>query len=252
VGHRLVSVDLRGTSRARITSDRMEVRAQLPRLAIRVRASATIGLPVVRSTVILRLALGLRTRPAPRRGWWVDREVIERAQRGDESAFAKLALEHGDRLHAIARHVLRDSDQAADATQQALVQIWRNLPQLKDPGRFEGWAYRIVLRAAYAEQRRRTAWRLAAPHVEPASSQPSTDPVDDRDELDWLFSHLSLDHRTVLVLKHYAGLRDAEIARIVEISEGTVRSRVFYAMRQVREVLRRSADRSPGANRDTD
>lgn len=174
----------------------------------------------------------------------MDREVIERAQRGDESAFATLALERGDRLHAIARHILRDSDQAADAVQQALVEIWRKLPQLRDADRFDGWAYRIVVRAAYAEHRRRTAWRLAAPDVDPAMGRVSTDQVDDRDELERLFLHLSIDHRTVLVLKHYAGLRDAEIADVLGISEGTVRSRLFYALRQVRGALRGRPDRA--------
>jgi len=176
----------------------------------------------------------------------VDREIVERAQRGDESAFATLAQERGDFLHAIARHILRDADQAADAAQQALVEIWRKLPQLKDPDRFDAWAYRIVVRAAYAEHRRGTAWRLAAPHIDRTTRETSTQPVDDRDQLERLFAHLSIDHRTVLVLKHYAGLRDAEIAAALDVSEGTVRSRLFYAMRKVREAMHGGSDGAGG------
>ena len=60
----------------------------------------------------------------------------QRAQHGDEGAFMSLAVAMGDRLHAVAHRILRDTDLAEDATQQALLAIWRDLPQLRDPGRF--------------------------------------------------------------------------------------------------------------------
>ena len=72
----------------------------------------------------------------------MDVDLIGRAQRGDEEAFASLAVATGDRLHAVAHRILRDTDLAEDATQQALLTIWRDLPQLRDPSRFEAWSYR--------------------------------------------------------------------------------------------------------------
>jgi hypothetical protein len=65
----------------------------------------------------------------------VDTDLIGRAQRGDEEAFASLAVAAGDRLHAVAFRILRDTDLAEDASQQALLTIWRDLPQLRDPAR---------------------------------------------------------------------------------------------------------------------
>ena len=56
----------------------------------------------------------------------------------------------GDRLHAVAHRILRDIDLAEDATQQALLAIWRDLPQLRDPARFEAWSYRLLVRACYS------------------------------------------------------------------------------------------------------
>ena len=56
------------------------------------------------------------------------------AQRGDEEAFASLAVAVGDRLHAVAHRILRDTDLAEDATQQALLSIWRELPRAPRPG----------------------------------------------------------------------------------------------------------------------
>ena len=57
-------------------------------------------------------------------------------------AFASLAVAAGNRLHAVAYRILRDIDLAEDATQQALLAIWRDLPQLHDPARFDAWSYR--------------------------------------------------------------------------------------------------------------
>ena len=87
----------------------------------------------------------------------MDTELVVRAQRGDEGAFTSLAVAVGDRLHAVAHRILRDTDLAEDATQQALLSIWRDLPQLRDPARFDAWSYRLLVRACYAEGRRSVA-----------------------------------------------------------------------------------------------
>ena len=84
----------------------------------------------------------------------MDTELVVRAQKGDEQAFASLAVAAGDRLHAVAHRILRDIDLAEDATQQALLNVWRDLPQLRDPARFDAWSYRLLVRACYAEARR--------------------------------------------------------------------------------------------------
>src|SRR5262245_35161915 len=81
-----------------------------------------------------------------------------RAQRGDRAAFGLLAAEIATRFLAVARRILRDIDLAEDAAQQALVAIWRDLPQLRDPARFEAWSYRLLIRACYAEGRRERHW----------------------------------------------------------------------------------------------
>ena len=168
----------------------------------------------------------------------MERQPVERAQGGDKTAFATLVGESIDRLHAVAQHILRDPDLAADATQEALVNVWRRLPQLRDPDRFEAWTYRMVVRAAYAEARHRTAWRVprgTVGRVLPIPDQSAE--VGNRDELERGFDKLSMDHRAIIVLKHYLGLNDHEIAEAIEIPEGTVRSRHFHALRALRAAL---------------
>jgi RNA polymerase sigma-70 factor (ECF subfamily) len=173
----------------------------------------------------------------------LDRELVERAQQGDESAYAALAVRIADRMYATALHILRDTGRAEDATQQAMIDIWRMLPQLNDPDRFQAWAYRIVVRAAYAEARRRRLWDLRSRSVDPGRTLES-DPagmIADRDQLQRGFQRLPVDHRAVVVLKHFAGLSNDEIASALDIPEGTVRSRLHYSLRTLRAALEADA-----------
>jgi len=169
----------------------------------------------------------------------LDRELVERAQLGDESAYAALAVRIGDRMYAAAHHILRDTGLAEDATQQAMIDIWRKLPQLKDPDRFQAWAYRIVVRAAYAEAGRARRWGLRSPAMNTDRSfvPDHAAVVAERDQLERGFERLPIDHRTVVVLKHYAGLSNDEIAEVLDIPEGTVRSRLHYSLRTLRAAL---------------
>jgi len=175
----------------------------------------------------------------------VDTELIGRAQHGDEEAFASLAVAAGDRLHAVAHRILRDTDLAEDATQQALLNVWRDLPQLRDPARFDAWSYRLLVRACYAEGRRARQWtpnmRLL-PSDEPMQADGSSAVVD-RDQLERGFRRLSIDHRAVVVLHHYLDMPLDAVAETLGVPVGTVRSRLLHAMRGLRAAL--DADARP-------
>ena len=170
-------------------------------------------------------------------------ELVRRAQLGDQTAFADLIAAVGDQLHTVSHRILRDSELSADATQQALVRIWRDLPQLRDPDRFEAWAYRLVVNACYDEARKT---RRMGPNVYllPSMHPEAPDlltPVADRDQLDRGFRRLSIDHRTVLVLHHFLDLSLDEVAATLEVPVGTVRARLHYAMRSRRASLEADA-----------
>src|SRR6188472_2304917 len=135
----------------------------------------------------------------------MDIDLVVRASRGDRDAFAAIVSEIGDRFLDVSRRILRDLDLAEDATQQALLAIWRYLPQLRDPARFDAWSYRLLVRACYAESRRNRQWtpnmRLI-PSDEPTQADGASAVVD-RDQLERGFQRLSIDHRAVVVLHHY-------------------------------------------------
>jgi RNA polymerase sigma-70 factor (ECF subfamily) len=173
----------------------------------------------------------------------VDADLIGRAQNGDEEVFASLAVAAGDRLHAVAHRILRDTDLAEDATQQALLTIWRDLPQLRDPARFDAWSYRLLVRACYAEGRRTRHWApnlTLLPADEPEVAEGLSSVVD-RDQLERGFRRLSIDHRVVVVLHHYLDLPLEEVADAVGVPIGTVRSRLHHAMRGLRAALEADA-----------
>jgi RNA polymerase sigma-70 factor (ECF subfamily) len=169
----------------------------------------------------------------------METELVARAQRGDQGAYALVAAEIADRFLAVARRILRDLDIAEDATQQALLSIWQDLPLLRDPARFEAWSYRILLRACYAEGRRTRRWApnlRVLPDTE-SSTDDDLSSVVDRDQLERGFSRLSIDHRAVVVLHHYLDLPLDRVADILGIPVGTAHSRLHHAMRGLRAAL---------------
>lgn len=175
----------------------------------------------------------------------VDTELVKRAQHGDREAFGLIAADIATRFLAISRRILRDLDLAEDATQQALVAIWRDLPQLRDPARFDAWSYRLLVRACYAEGRAVRHWSpnlRSLPEDAPAASS-TLDEVILRDQLETAIRRLSVDHRTVLVLHHNADIPAERVADIVGVPIGTVYSRLHHAMRAMRAAL--DADERP-------
>jgi RNA polymerase sigma-70 factor, ECF subfamily len=177
----------------------------------------------------------------------MDTDLVTRAQHGDEEAFTSLAVAAGDRLHAVAHRILRDLDLAEDATQQALLAIWRDLPQLRDPARFDAWSYRLLVRACYAEGRKERRWNPTLrllPSDEPTQADGSGTVID-RDQLERGFRRLSIDHRAVVVLHHYLDWPLERVADVLGIPAGTARSRLHHAMRGLRAAI--DADARPPA-----
>jgi RNA polymerase sigma-70 factor (ECF subfamily) len=166
------------------------------------------------------------------------RDLVERARHGDRDAFGQLAAGEIGRLLVIARLVLRDPDLAEDAVQEALVRCWRQLPKLRDVDRFDGWLYRILMRAAADEFGRRRRFEASVQNVvtEPRVADAAAH-IADRDQLEQGFRRLSLDHRAIVVLHHYVGLALPEAAAALGIPPGTAKSRYHYAMSALRASL---------------
>jgi RNA polymerase sigma factor (sigma-70 family) len=172
------------------------------------------------------------------------RAIVDQARQGDEEAFGALVREVGDRCIFIAHRILRDANLAEDAVQVALVQVWRELPALRDLDRFEAWLHRILVNACYAEARRGRHFAADVVLLEtdaPTAFDERLLTVDDRDQLDRGFRRLPPDQRAVLVFRYALGLTVPEVADHLGIPLGTAKSRLSYATAAIRAALEADA-----------
>jgi RNA polymerase sigma-70 factor (ECF subfamily) len=141
-------------------------------------------------------------------------------------------------MYALASLILRDTDRAQDATQEAIVRAWRELPRLRDPERFEAWLRRMVVNACYDEGRRtRRRAEVSLVHLVDRQTADSTAGFVESERIDRAFRRLPLDQRTTLVLQHKFGMSHVDIAETLGIPVGTVKSRIRYGIAAMRAAL---------------
>ena len=169
----------------------------------------------------------------------MQRELVERARRGDHDAFAVLAGAALFRLDAAARLILRDPDQAKDAVQETLVRAWRDLPTLRNPDRFDAWLHRLLYRACIDEARRlrRHRFDIELTPIDAPAVADITSATVDRDQLERGFSRLEPEARALIVLHHYLDLPLPEVAVVLGIPLGTAKSRLHRALQSMRAAL---------------
>ena len=175
-------------------------------------------------------------------------DLVERAARGDADAFDVLMTDALDRLYALARLILRDADLAEDAVQEALIHCWRELPRLRDPTRFDAWLNRLLVNAATDQRRRRRRFHASVSLiVDPPIERDFATDLATRDELRVAFERLTIEQRAVLVLHHYLELSSVEIADVLAVPAGTVKSRLHYAAGAMRAAVDAGSRAAMGA-----
>lgn len=183
-----------------------------------------------------------------------DDALIRRARSGDAAAFGTLIDPRIDRCYRLAWSILSNDADAADATQEALVTAWRQLPRLRDPAAFDGWLNRIVANAALMARRHRV--RLREVSVQPAYPDGGTGeaaPSDDRfartdidemadnDAIGRAFDRLRPQDRMILALHHVEERPVAEIAASLGIPVGTAKWRLHAARNALERALEAEA-----------
>jgi RNA polymerase sigma-70 factor (ECF subfamily) len=175
----------------------------------------------------------------------MERALVERARSGDRAAFDALVRSRIDAVYRTSLAILRDQADAADATQESFVSAWCHRQALRDPDSFDAWLGRINLNACRAQLRRRgrtsvRELRLPEPEDghEPASTERTLDDrTADADAFDRAFGRLSVDDRAVLVLHHLQERPVAEIAAVLGVPEGTIKSRLHRARAALESAL---------------
>lgn len=186
-------------------------------------------------------------------------EARERGSAGDragERTFARLLDRRAlDSAYRYATLVLGDRAEAEDATHDAALSAWRKLSDLRDPERFDAWFGRILVNACRDRLRARRRIPRATPHAGTARFEPADlreleleaggsaawdDPAERfarRDALGAALRSLSVDHREVVVLRFWADLTVDQIAERTGVRVGTVKSRLHYALRELRGAI---------------
>jgi len=173
----------------------------------------------------------------------VQRDLVERAQRGDREAFGRLAEQSVAHMFDVAQLMLHDSDLAKDAVQEALILTWRDLKALRDPDRFTAWMHRVLVRSVYkaaTQERRQAAVRALDADCERVVTDTSR-ALEDRDQIDRGFQRLKPELRAALVVHHYLGLSYDEAAEVLGVPAGTVKSRLNRATAAMRAELEAEA-----------
>ena len=168
-----------------------------------------------------------------------DERLVRRAQRGDQDAFATLVDAHRHRLYTLAARELGSAADAEDAVQEALIRVWRALPRFRAEASFATWLYRICLNAVH-DQRARSARGGGMPLDELAEPADPRDPILEAElsgELQRALGALDETYRTAVVLYDVLGRSYAQISEVLQVPEGTVKSRIFRGRMELARLL---------------
>ncbi len=169
-----------------------------------------------------------------------ERDLISRSRSGEIEAFDLLVRLHQDRIYNLAYRITGNREDASDAAQDAFVRAYQALPRYREDAAFSTWLHRIATNAALDLVRRRPA----STHGELRPEVPAGDDLEavvDRREITRrvhaALGHLAVEYRTAVVLRDLQGLAYAEIARILQVPLGTVRSRLARGREAMRAQL---------------
>jgi RNA polymerase sigma-70 factor (ECF subfamily) len=169
-----------------------------------------------------------------------DLPLVEAARAGDRDALDALLRRHYDRLYSLCRRLTGNDTDALDATQDALMAIVRGLPRFHAGARFSTWAYRVATNACLDELRRRRRRPVVGlPDTDRAAMArtPATAAVDSRVDIDRALATIPVEFRAPVVLRDLSGLDYAEIADVLDVPLGTVKSRIARGRAALAEAL---------------
>jgi RNA polymerase sigma-70 factor (ECF subfamily) len=170
-----------------------------------------------------------------------DEALARRAAEGDARALDALLRNHSALVHGVCRRILGNADDALDATQEALLAIARKIGSFDGRSRFSTWAYRVATNAALDESRRRARRPLPSETLPETTGRTGTEASDtglaDRLDVDAALAHLTPEYRAAVALRDLLGMDYAEIAIVLDIPPGTVRSRISRGRAALADLL---------------
>ena len=188
-----------------------------------------------------------------------EKHILARARRGELPAFEELVRRHEKRVYAVALRSSGSPEDAEDITQEVFLRAWRSIEDFRGDSGFSTWLFRITMNLCVDHARHKHAQPQTQPLVmgEEESERPLPDtaptPEEHLDnselgrELAAALDEVSEEHRRIVLLRDVSGMSYTEIAEVLEISEGTVKSRLSRARIALRKVLLRRGNLLPSA-----
>lgn len=163
--------------------------------------------------------------------------LVVRAAAGDRDAFALLVEERVDRAHRIASGIIGNPADARDVVQDAFIAVWRMLPRLRDPSRFDAWLNQIVRnRCRDVLRRRRRSREAELVNHQVAIADPAGD-LAERLVIDAAFDRLRVDQRQILIMHHVEHLPIRDLAVLLGVPDGTAKWRLHAARQALQRAL---------------
>lgn len=168
-----------------------------------------------------------------------DTKLIERCIEGDRQAFETLLIQYEKPVFNAAYRMLNNKEDASDVTQTVFLKVYENFSSFDPSRRFFSWIYRITLNESLN-------WLGKQNRLEPLQHETADDGLSPEQEVDSAklsaeiqaaLMTLKTDYRTVIILKHFLGCSYMEISDVLEIPEKTVKSRLYSARQQLKDVL---------------
>lgn len=168
-----------------------------------------------------------------------DRRLALRAAEGDGRAFEAIVVRYEKTIYNAAYRIAKDPDDAADITQSVFIKAHRKIHTYDPSYKLFSWLYRIAVNEAINYVKRTRRLVPAEEELGTSRESPSRDIayIEASDQIQHALMELKLDHRIVVVLKYFLELSYAEISEMTDIPEKTVKSRLFSARRELRDVL---------------
>lgn len=180
---------------------------------------------------------------------WDDSRLIAESLKGQSQAFGVLVRRYQDRLYNTVYRLTAHSEDAQDVVQEAFISAYQSLGSFKGDSLFFTWLYRIAMNAAISQKRKKKATisletgskhdLVIDPLDESVNSRPgeALERVEEERQLQKALQQLSAEHRAVIVLKDIDDLRYEEIAEILAVPIGTIRSRLHRARLELRDLM---------------
>ena len=179
-----------------------------------------------------------------------ERQLIEKASKGDHGAFSKLFYEYKDMVYRVVYRLLGNTEEINDAVQQTFIELYKSLPGYEGKSKFTTWLYRIAVNVSIQHFRKKQQRQKDQDHFIDPETMAATSSLDNasmeqkelRKKIEEALASIHIRKRTVVILHDIENRTMEEISEIINVPVGTIKSRLFYGRDELKKKLEKVLD----------